>query len=430
LELTENEYIFDFGNELAYVTIINNHGEYTMSGGDNPTIIGHEYLPISVFYFIHILSVSSQIVSQGFVTDQAVEFSVFGLDPPQARIFIQPVSGEGTTLLIGSMAPDGNVYVKLDSSPRIYLASFFDVSIFLYSLSTLVDTGITPLAQRNQNEELIFDRIVLGGQVREDFTIVRAEPGLAFSPYRITSPINASVSMDSVAFIEAMFGVYADRFVARISDNRETQRDELNRYGLLQPWSTLELFTAGGNFRILFSRPDNRGMVYIHREGLPIVFEAFASELSWLEASYYDLMDKMVFLPHIDSIASVDIKTPQRTVTFSLSGEENALTVKSGDIDINVTNFRTFYQTLVSARYDEYNDSSYLSLPAPFLEIVYHYRDSARSPDTISFHEASSRRVLTSLNRGRAHFTLSGFTDQILSDLDLVLAGQRVRPFL
>jgi hypothetical protein len=228
--------------------------------------------------------------------------------------------------------------------------------------------------------------------------------------------------MEQMHLLESLFGLRADRAVAK--------SEELDRFALAQPWSTAEITGAGGNFRVSTSKPDNAGMVYIHRQGSPLIYEALTTNLPWLEVSYFDLMNRMVHLPFIDNVASVEIKTQTRTVSFSLSGEGNTLTVKAGTIDINARNFRIFYQNLISARFDEYGGVPTAILPPPFLEIVYHYRDTSKSADTVSFHEATGRRVLTSLNRDRAHFTLLAFTDRILSDLELVLAGQPVRSYL
>jgi hypothetical protein len=160
------------------------------------------------------------------------------------------------------------------------------------------------------------------------------------------------------------------------------------------------------------------------------VYEAAVSRLPWLELSWFDLMEKIIILPYIDSVSRVEIRTPERNVVFSLSGGGDELQVKAGAIDINVKNFRTYYQTLIGAAYNEYSDASAASLPPPFLEITYRYRDSGKSADTVSFHRVSSRRVLTSLNRGRPYFTHSAYTDQVLTDLDQVLAGQKVRSYL
>ena len=430
------DYIYFTGNmnDIESVVIRNIYGEYTVKGGENPAVEGYEELPVSVFYFLNILDVSSALVSYGIVTDSADDLSVFGLSPAQAQLTIKPKNKTEITLLIGYSAPDRNMYVKLSDSPQVFLASFFDVSIFHASLFSLIDTAVTPPLIYDQNDVPVFERIILAGEAREEIIITKTDisvnsTGLYFSPFRIASPVRAAVAVEHSQMLESLFGIYADRFTAVLSSDAALRRNELESYGLLRPWSVIEITVNSINHRVLFSKPDDNGVSYVYREGTPVVYEAYVYNFQWFEISYFDLMDKMVLLPFIDSVASIEIKTQQRTVSFTLTGTENNLSVRSNGSSIDTGNFRTFYQNLVAARYDEYNDAD-TALSSPFLEIVYNYRGGTGNPDTVSFYETAARRVLTSLNRGRAHFTLSAYTDQLLADLDHVLAGVRIRSFL
>ena len=446
-EKTPADYIYYIGEtgDIRTITVRNNYGEYTMTGGYNPVIVGYEDYPISNFYFLHFLDVASRLESAGFVTDNEENLSIFGLAPAQAQLDIKSFNGVNIKLDIGYVAPDNNMYVRLENSSAVHLAYYFDVSVFLYNIDRLIDTAVSPTARKDQDDNLLFDRIILGGQAREEIVIVRNNSSgnlmnMNLSPYRIISPLNVAAGMEHIDIYESLFGLYADWFTARVSDNAALRRDQLDNYGLLQPWSTLELVIDGISYRTLFSKPDSADYVYIMRDGTPFVYESLSGSFPWLNISHFELMDKMVILPSIDSVASIDLKTLSGTVTFAISGTEQDLSVQAagGDLtggsftggSIDTRNFRIFYQNLVGARYDEYNDIPVNTLTSPFLEIVYRYRDSSLRADTVSFYETSSRRVLTSLNNGRAHFTLSVYTDKLLSDLQLILAGERIRAYL
>jgi hypothetical protein len=74
---------------------------------------------------------------------------------------------------------------------------------------------------------------------------------------------------------------------------------------------------------------------------------------------------------------------------------------------------------------------------APFLEIVYRYRSevidnevAAGKSDRVSFYATDSRRVLSSLNGARPFHTYLAYTDKVIADLALLLAGQAVQPYL
>jgi hypothetical protein len=443
VEPVPEELVYDAGSggdtsALRAVTVRNNRGEYTLAGGEKPVIDGFEGIPMDSYGLGRVLGVSARLVSRGLVTSDAASLAVFGLDPPSAEVLVQPLEGEAAEILVGSRAPDGsNVYVKLRQRPEIFLAASYEADVFLKGALEFVSIEITPQAKGKETGELPFERIILGGAARRGEAVTIANtgfaagngaPGIMNSPCRITSPVDAALSMDKgLPPLEALFGLSADRIAAKISAN-----GELGRYGLAEPWSTVEVNGKedGENFRLRASKPDSAGTAYILREGSPLVYEADVSKLPWLELSWFDMMEKLIILPFIDNISGVDVKTPARTVSFSLSGEGDDLTVKAGTAAVDLKIFRTYYQTLIGASYGEQSNASFASLPPPFLEIIYHYRDG-KNADTVSFHRADSpRRVFVSLNRGRTYFTFSAYTDQVLADLDKVLAGERVRSYL
>jgi hypothetical protein len=344
--------------------------------------------------------------------------------------------GEEQIILIGSDAPDGlNVYVKTAENPAVYLASFMDINPCLKDPLDFVDTGISPAAGQ-ENRGTPFEKITLGGAVRQGIPVTIArweEPensailGLITNPYRITSPIDAGLNLDrGLQSLEGLFGIRASKVAARISGAAE-----LGDFGLAEPWSTAAVSGIPGleDFSLKVSAPDAAGNVFIQREGLPLIYLAPASGLPWLNLSWFDLMDKLIIVPFIDSVAEVAVKTPERTVTFSLSNEGDDLLVQAGDVTVDTAIFRTYYQTLLTAMYNEYADVSPSSLSAPFLEIEYRYRDG-RAADTVGFYRAASRRILTSLNRGRPFYTFSAYADKVIADLDLVLRGERVMSYL
>jgi hypothetical protein len=175
------------------------------------------------------------------------------------------------------------------------------------------------------------------------------------------------------------------------------------------------------------SRPE-QGKVFVQRGDL--VYEAQAP--AWLEASAFDLMAKLVILPFIDSLESVElawlVNGSETVRRFSLSGEDRELQVSSGGIALDTAVFRAYYQTLLMAKYDEYAEAPLPGGP-PVLEFRYFYRDPTKAPDRVSFYAAGSRRVLTSLNGGRPFYTYAVYVERVLGDLEKVLRGEKVSSY-
>jgi hypothetical protein len=438
LDLPDVEYLIDYRDEkyggLDSVAVRNDRGEYTILPGDPPVIPGWESFIVNTFPLSRIVDISDSLISRGPVED-AADPAVYGLDRPRAQVDIKTKSGEETFLYIGGDVPDGaGIYVRLEGRPGVYQAGKWDLENFFQGIFDFVDHEISPQLPDDGYGGFEFSEITLGGAVRPDGPVriiyepQEAEPGRLKNDYRISGPIEGVLNMDrGYNILKSIPGLSADRVIARIAGP-----EDLARYGLDRPYSTASingsLGQSLGGFSLSASKPDAEGNVYLRREGGGLVYQAAASKILWLEAVWWDLMDRMIIIPFIDDIAQVEVNSPQRRVAFTLTGEGEDLKVEAAGVVLETQFFRSYYQTLLAAIYDEYAEEQ-IPPGDPLLEIVYRYRDG-RPLNRVSFYPASSRRVLTSLNGGRPFYTYSAYTVKVLTDLDRLLEGQRVIPYL
>jgi hypothetical protein len=437
--LSDTEYLIDYRDEkyggLASVTIKNEKGEYTILPGDPPVIPGWESLISTTYLLTRLVDNSTSLISRGLVAEEA-DLAVYGLDKPRAQVEIETRSGDGTTLFIGADVPDGaGVYVCLEGRPPVYQVGKWEMDSFFQGVFDFVGKELSPQLPDDGYGGFDFEEITLGGTVRPDglVRIIHEEqdvqPGRLSNAYRISGPIEASLNLDKgLTTLKSIAGLTADRIVARVNEP-----GALARYGLDKPYSTASISgTLGqglGGFSLSASRPDAQGNVYIYRQGGDLIYQMAASALPWLETSWWNLMEKMIILPFIDDVAQVEVLSPQRRVSFNLSGEGDDLKVEAQGIDLDVQFFRSYYQSLLSAIYDEYTDDRIPPGAQPIMEIVYRYRDG-RQPDRVSFYASSSRRVLTSLNGGRPFYTYAAYVTKVQNDLDQLLEGKKVLPYL
>jgi hypothetical protein len=435
------EYVADLSGEeyggVASVTVKNAGGEFTVSAGDPPVLEGYNEYVSNNYPLSRIISVSQALYSQETVADNPENLAPFGLDTPRAEVRVRPVKGDDLILYVGNPAPDGySVYVRKEGSPAVYLANLSDTENYLKELVDFFDPEISPAGEQEGGIPE-FERIVLGGVVRQgqEAVVYKSEEEetdtrrVIANPLRISAgSVDAGLNMDKGwNALSPIFGLIADRVAALAGEQ------DLARYGLDKPYSTASVSgTLGqglGGFSLRVSKPDAEGKVYIRREGSDLVYEAAASKLPWLELGWFDLMNHMIILPFIDSVATVEVITPDRTVTFTLSGEEDELKVNADGKELDTAYFRTYYQTLLYASYDEYTTETIPAGARPFLQIRYRYR-SGSPADTIAFYNTGSRRVLTSFNGATPFYTHSVYTDRVLSDLDALLAGNRIMPYI
>jgi hypothetical protein len=439
------EYLIDYRDEqfggLASITVENDTGAYTILPGDPPRIPGWESLIVNTFPLARIVDICDSLMSRGLVEEEPEDLAIYGLDRGRARVAIKTKGGDETTLYIGNEVPDRiSVYVRLEGRPGVYQAGKGDTETFLQGIFDFVDKEVSPQGQDDGYGGFEFGEIVLGGAVRPDGPVriiheaqENVATGRLKNSYRIAGPMEGVLNLDKgYNILKTIPGITASRVIARISGAQD-----LAPYGLAPgpdtPYSTVQvtgtLAQGLGGYGLRASKPDAGGNVYIYREGTELVYQTAASGIPWLTATWWDLMDRLIILPFIDDVARVEVSTPARKAAFTLNGEGDELKVEAQGTELDTSVFRKYYQTLLTAIYDEYTEEPIPPGAAPILEIAYHYRDG-RAPDRVSFYNAASRRVLTSLNGRRPFYTFSAYVDKVLSDLDRILEGKQVIPYL
>ncbi|MDR0554141.1 MAG: DUF4340 domain-containing protein [Treponema sp.] len=438
-----DETVYIIQGTINALTIQNEHGEFTVrrGEGDEFRIPALERFPQDTAALSSLLYRLSHLRSQGTL-EGIQNLAPFGLSTPRAVITVELEDGERRFLAIGAEAPDGrNIYVSSGESDgntggearEVQLADSYDLSNCFRRDLDFLNLAVTP-ASGGDGQTLEFERIELGGLVRgkEPVTIVYSPldetstvPGIR-NPYRITSPLEINLSLDrGIQPLQALFGLTADSVAAVL----ETPASR-TRYGLDKPYSIARVRGAE-SFSLIASAPDDTGRVYLTLEGRDIVYTAAVSKLPWLDRTFFDLMDRLVVIPFIDRIAEAEVIDHERgsVFSFALSGEGDDLVVRSDNAVIDTAQFRAFYQTLLTAMYDEYYDGVLPAGAAPLAEILYRYRDGS-PPDRVSFYPGSSRRVLTVFNGGRPFYTHRTYVDKLLKDCTEIREGKKVLPYL
>lgn len=427
------------GQEIIRVSIENESGGYTVLKDPEGSffIEGFEDIPQARNALSWMAGSLGRLRSQEQV-ESPPDLGDFGLSPPKARAALGLSDGTEFVLCIGAPAPDGrNHYVMKEGDSVVHLVSSAGVGDCLQRDLDFVDKTVTlPVESPNA---LVFDMISLGGRSRgtEPVTILYKKEltgndlggGLLANPYRIIRPVEAPISLDrGLPVLQDIFDIQANRVAARIGGDLSPAD-----FGLDDPYATVAVSgipgPGKGAFSLRASAPNGQGLVYLQKDDSGLVYEIDGSALSWLGITFFDMMERLVILPFIDSVASVELRQKDSLVSFTLSGKEDDLMVKAGDTVIDMARFRSFYQSLLSAMYDEYYDKPLPEGAVPVLEIVYRYRDG-RTPDRVAFYPATSRRVLTSLNGRRPFYTYAAYVDKVVADCERILAGQKVLPYL
>jgi hypothetical protein len=363
----------------------------------------------------------------------------FGLLNPTATMTVRYLDGTSAVLYLGASAPGGGgMYVAREGDSAVYLILQNVADSLLQRELDLVSREIT-----GQTTEIpVITRAVLGGSVRpapiviEELSEAQKESmghgGMILTSHMITSPVNARLHMEAgLGALTESFALMADFVEARFSSP-----GELSRWGLDEPYSTVEIESPSHeSFKLIASKPDENGMLYLVREGLPFVYNVAADALPWLELDAFTMMDKLLILPFIETVSVVEVRSPVHNLRIELEGEAQDITAVVNGVPYTAApgvdasrNFRTFYTDLISANYHAFTDEQLPANPRILFQITYHYHEGG-PPDVVTYYEGSARRVFVQLNDETPMLGLSSFLDHLNRSVESFLAGERVRSF-
>ena len=422
---TVNVHISGKNGSFTVVDTKPNEAKSTM----NYAIEGYEGLAINPYDVTAIADRAANLVVQSVIAESGANLAEFGLDKPSTTVDITYHDNTKAKLFMGNSAPgDSGVYVMKDGDPAVYLLYMTSAEYFLANPIELVDLAITA---GNPHESFI-NSAVLGGAVREnEIRIRQADQSensgqMAFATHDIVAPIQARLHIiGGLEPVASVFGLYASEVAAKIDSN-----DELSKYGLAEPYSTIEIKSeTDGEFKLLASKPGDDGNCYVVREGVPAVYIVPSASLLWLELTPFQAMEKMLVIPFIDSVSGVTVELPGQTFKFTLEAQEDLLTVAlDGQPYEDVKNFRQFYQTLLSASYESYTEEKPDTNAKVLLRFSYSYRDGSE-PTVITFYEGASRKVFIQLDDESPMYALSSYVDRVISDTAKVVAGEAIKSY-
>ena len=297
------------------------------------------------------------------------------------------------TLLIGDNAPgNAGIYLKRQDSPAIYLVPAYSLDNYLLPETAYLNLTITPGSVAEG-----FDAVVLGGTVREEQgqVVIRRQG----EEYALSAPVQRPLDESmGLALLNTLLGLNADS-VAAINPTRE----ELEALGLNRPYATAQVSGSWGEFFLSATAPDAGGMVYLYREGVPLLYTARADLLPWLDLQYIQLMDPFAYTPDIEQLQEIS-DLEGASYRFQLTRVKQELSVTPDGAAIDSENFLRFYVTLISARLAEHTQQP--SSPGnPALVIPAHH-----SGEAMGAHPGPPRRwfIRTETSPFPHSFHLSG----------------------
>ena len=367
-----------------------------------------------------LLSLSGQPMAES-----GEDFSQYGLLSPAAVVNLLFDDSSETTIFIGIPAPGTNArYAMIDEDDTVWLLEGSEVCFKSYLDFISLEITTAP-------SQAFPDSIVLGGTARPEpiqlgYPESQSSAGPSQSMVLISHhqyPLDYSKAGDALA---ALLSITADKALTLSADG-----EELTDYGLELPYSTAEFTWRDGETlfycHLLCSAPQD-GSVFLRQEGEPVIYQVSVEKLPWLELQYEDIVSRLLLLPYIQEVSSVQIQTAELskeyTLAFSSNGDLAVTDEAQNTIDPNA--FKELYQCLVGIPGENY-------LPQPpenentLLTITYRYADG-RQPDQVRLLEGPTLQLYLSVNGVTEFTTKEKYLDVLLQNIDHLQRGEPLTP--
>ena len=328
--------------------------------------------------------------------------SEFGLDEPRATVTVTYNDKTKAKFIVGSDAPQSaGTYIQFGTEPTIYLCDTETVSAFDLGLNDFMDLNINKTADTTENNDA--SSITISGSGFDSEIVLKPnKDGKNAALFVMTSPSGGYANESEASLISGgIRGLYADSV-----EMVDPSDDQLKKLGLLSPHAKITAVYPDVTVKLIGSKPDGDGKVYIMTDGGKVVYKLFSEKAAWTATSYEKLLSDYVISPKMDSLSGVTVKA-DKTYDFSLDtktstktddeGSETTsttTTVQYNGKDVDLGKFTTYYDDLSLIKLSEKKSKSFSG--SPEISVTYTYSDG--TTDKAEFYAAGNEFYTAVLN--------------------------------
>lgn len=363
--------------------------------------------------------------------DRPGDFSLYGLDAPQAQAVIEYEDGKSLSLNIGNQDPvSGNYYLQADGKDAVYLLSKEVAEGFLVDKRAYMDHHVTPQLTVTSPLSAIRD-VTLTGKDWEEPIVITAVSGAdedvqlqALSFGAVTHLVSGEgvYELDQTYGIEIL-GSILDIVALEIVDYNVTD-EQFAAYGFEQPDLQVQFTLSGGEEYLLRLVEDGDGFL-ANITGKNVIYRI--ARPAFADVQYEKLMLRYFLSPLLLDITGVTVEFDEEIFEIDyqrISNSEQSATLNGQDVEID--QFQAFYRLITSAAADgEYLPGTDPS-GEPVLSITYHYANAQKKDDVLRLYPGSTRRLLVEVN-GACEFDIrENFATRVREGIASLESGNAV----
>ena len=432
--------------DIRSIKVENSSGGFTLdnplSGKANITIDKLAGVNQNETLVKNMLSNTANLVAEKVVEKNPGNLKKYGLEKPAAQFTVEYSDGKKTVVLVGDESVDGKSrYFKLKDENKVYMGELSVLAYYTNDCRDFVSNVIFP----TQDENAKYGKLTVSrSNLKYDITFEDDPTGNSAmaSSQVMTSPVFAYLDVNvSTSVTHGMWGLTSSGCEA-VKPDKKT----LAEYGLDKPLCTVNFkgddydYTLNVGNPVYGAESDNSSVgekeiygYYCTAEGVSgtdCIYKIPLSSLPWVNLKADDIKSDIIiarFLADMDKITFDGEKNFDFKIESTGSGEDNGDTksVTLAGKDIDVDNFKTMYQYMVSC------PSAEICFEEPeenqkYLTVTLHTKTGEKQ--TLEFYrdKKSSRRTIMKNNGKTSYRIESTWVNTLMDYAQKVSEGKSV----
>ena len=446
-------------SQVQSVKVVNREGSFEIyrDSADNLQLRGAEDIPLDSELFSSFIVTAGKPVAMSRIAQDLEDgdWSIYGLDDPQASWTIRTTDGTVHTLKVGDMMLSrAGYYVSLEGRNAVYImGTSLDETMLgkgTALLQPLLVYGMTTndyylvrdfMVMKGTDMFVGVERLSADDAEKIELALIYPLPvkdGKTYGHYDLNSDtyLNAVYSLIDLKGTEIM----------ALNPNEGV----LMEYGLMSPAYTVYFTFGNYEFYLFFSEEQSDGSYYAMSNlfGYRTICRVDGGNLSWLKSREFSWIQTNPFYENISEIRRITITGGERDVSADFvlthgTDAEGNVTLEVRDTisdtvikNSEVRNFRQFYLTLLNITNKDYSslseeDRESLAGDSSKLMMTMVIEKTDGSVTTYEFfrqYEASTQHISTgkvfvTVNGFGEFYTVNDLVDKVLNDIPRVLDG-------
>lgn len=325
--------------DISEISLVNTSGFFGFEKKNGEWVnVFTEYVKTSGNTIYAIESILKETLAVDEIEKDVLSLGKYGLDKPASTVKYVTASGNTGFLKIGNSIVGEKYYFTVDDK-NVYTMDVSEAGLFFVGMRAFADMTLI-------NVDIAEFLNVTISKAGEDIVISKKneaelmeENADALFTYGLTSPVKENASPNDVQYLfEAIANTAAAEYDPYADDEA---------CGFTESDAYFAYETKNGSAKFILGNKAEEGYTYIKVDGVKGAYKISDEEISFMDYTAFDVVDKHIALYYYDEISKITIETANEKYEL-IAGESPSCNGNSIELDA----FQEFYRSLISLSYE------------------------------------------------------------------------------